>query len=59
MQTELNVKSYYIVDKTGYWITGKDDEDLNTRTIFRTYEEANRYLENMEMLTVCPNGPFL
>lgn len=58
MQTELNVKSYYIVDKTGYWITGKDDEDLNTRTIFRTYEEANRYLENIEIPTVYPNGPF-
>lgn len=58
MQTELNVKFYYIIDKTGYWITGKDDEDLNTRTIFRTYEEADEYLESIKMLTVHPNGPF-
>lgn len=58
MQVELKTKAYYVVDKTGYWITGKDDEDLNTRTIFRTYEEANRYLESMEIPTTYSNGPF-
>ena len=54
MQVELKLKAYYIVDKTGYWIA----DDTNTRTIFRTYEEANRYLENIKMLTIHPNATF-
>lgn len=54
MQTELNVKSYYIVDRTGYWIM---EPGTHQRVWFRTEEEADFYLERIQAFTAFSNIP--
>ena len=54
MQIELKLKAYYVVDKTGYWIM---EPGTNKRVWFRTQEEANTYLERIQIFTIFPNTP--
>ena len=54
MQVELNVKAYYVIDNTGYWIM---EPGTNKHVWFKTRPEASIYLERMHALTEFPNAP--